>query len=52
MIDGKTVFLYIPTVNVDWTEAFLLQIKKQYLEHKRIVVWDDAGFRPKCSIHG
>jgi len=50
-IEGKTVFLQTPTVNLDWTQAFLLQIKKQYPGHEHIVIWDGAGFHPKNSFH-
>ena len=45
------MFLQTPTVNLDWTEVFLLQIKKQYPRHEHIVVWDGAGFHPKDSFH-
>lgn len=51
VVDGATVFLQTPTVNLDWTEAFLLQIKKQYPGHEHIVVWDGAGFHPKDGEH-
>jgi len=50
-VEGKTVFLQTPTVNLDWTEAFLIQIKEQYPEYEHIVVWDGAGFHPKDSYH-
>jgi len=50
-VEGKTVFLQTPTVSLDWTEAFLLQIKKQYPGHEHIVVWDGAGFHPRDSFH-
>ena len=51
VVDGCTVFLQTPTVNLDWTEAFLLQIKKQYPNHEHVVVWDGAGFHPQDSYH-
>lgn len=50
-VDGSTVFLQNPSVNLDLTEAFLLQIKKQYPEHEHVVVWEGAGFHPKGSNH-
>lgn len=50
-VDGSTVFLQTATVNLDWTEAFLLEIKKQYPGHEHVVVWDGAGFHPKDSSH-
>ena len=45
------MFLQTPTVNLDWTEVFLLQIKKQYPRHEHIVDWEGAGFHPKDSFH-
>lgn len=50
-IEGKTVFLQTDTVNLDWTEAFLLELKKQHPEYEHIVIWDGAGFHPKESEH-
>ena len=50
-VEGKTVFLQTPSVNMQWTKAFLEQIKAQYPEHEHIVVWDGAGFHPKDSSH-
>lgn len=51
VVEGETVFLQTPTVNLQWTEAFLGQIKQQYPDHEHIVVWDGAGFHPKESNH-
>lgn len=50
-VEGKTVFMQTPTVNLQWTEAFLEQIKKQYPDHEHIVVWDGAGFHPDSDEH-
>lgn len=50
-VDGQTVFLQTPSVNMDWTEAFLKQIQSQYPDNEHIVVWDGAGFHPKDSSH-
>ena len=50
-IEGKTVFLQTPSVNMEWTKAFLEQIKLQYPDYEHIVVWDGAGFHPKDSSH-
>ena len=47
VLEGKSVFIQTPTVNLQWTHAFLEQIKKQYPDHEHIVVWDGAGFHPK-----
>ena len=51
MLDGETLFLQTPTVNLQWTEAFLEQIKKQYPQQEHVVVWDGAGFHPQHSSH-
>ena len=50
-VDGATVFLQTPSVNLQWTQAFLEQIKSQYPDYEHIVVWDGAGFHPKDSSH-
>ena len=51
VVEGKTVFLQTPTVSLDWTEAFLKQIKKQYPTYEHVIVWDGAGFHPKDDSH-
>lgn len=51
VVEGKTVFVQTPTVNLNWTEAFLKQIKKLHPEEEHIVVWDGAGFHPQDSNH-
>lgn len=50
-VEAKTVFLQTPSVSMDWTEAFLEQIKKQYPGHEHVVVWDGAGFHPQDASH-
>jgi transposase len=50
-VEGKTVFVQTPSVSMEWTQAFLEQIKTQYPDHEHIVVWDGAGFHPKDSSH-
>ena len=50
-IDGETVFVQTPSVNMEWTEVFLKEIKAQYVDYEHIVVWDGAGFHPKDSSH-
>ena len=51
IVEGQSVFLQTPTVNLDWTEAFLQQIKKEYPNHEHLVVWDGAGFHPNDATH-
>ncbi len=50
-IEGKTVFLQTPSVNMDWTKVFLEQIQSQYPDYEHIVIWDGAGFHAKDSSH-
>lgn len=50
-IDGETVFVQNPSVNLQWTEVFLKEIKAQYGDYEHIVVWDGAGFHPKENNH-
>ena len=50
-VEGCTVFLQTPSVNLEWTQAFLEQIKKQYPDYEHVVVWDGAGFHPADSSH-
>ena len=50
-IEGKTVFLQTPSVNMQWTRAFLEQLKLQYPDYEHIVIWDGAGFHPRDSSH-
>jgi len=51
VVEGKTVFLQTPSVSLEWTQAFLEQIKKQHPDEEHVVVWDGAGFHPKTSAH-
>lgn len=51
VVGGESVFLQTPTVNLQWTEQFLLQIENQFPGHEHIVVWDGAGFHPDHSKH-
>ena len=50
-VEGKTVFVQTPSVSLEWTRAFLEQIKTQYPGYEHIVVWDGAGFHPKEASH-
>ena len=38
-------------MSLEWTRAFLEQIKTQYPGYEHIVVWDGAGFHPKEASH-
>jgi len=51
VVEGASVFIQTPSVNLSWTEAFLGQLVKEYPEHEHIVVWDGAGFHPDVSEH-
>ena len=50
-VDGDAVFIQTPSVNLDWTEAFLVELLKTYPNHEHIVVWDGAGFHPQNDDH-
>ena len=50
-VEGRCVFIQTPSASLDWTEAFLLEIRKAYPDHEHVVVWDGAGFHPKSSEH-
>lgn len=50
-MEGKTVFVQTPSVNLEWTRVFLEQITKQYPNHEHVIIWDGAGFHPKDSTH-
>ncbi|MGE9296683.1 MAG: IS630 family transposase [Puniceicoccales bacterium] len=51
IVEGQAVFLQTPTVNLDWTRAFLEQIKTEFPGYEHIVVWDGAGFHPREDDH-
>ena len=51
VVNGEMVCIQTPSTNLQWTEAFLQQIKKQYPEEEHVVVWDGAGFHPHDSEH-
>jgi len=51
VVEGKSIFIQTPTVNLEWTEAFLQQLKNQFPQEEHVVVWDGAGFHPKDSLH-
>jgi len=40
-----------PTVNLQWTEAFLHRTQKQYPDYEHVIAWDGAGFHPKDNTH-
>lgn len=50
-VQGRCVFVQTPSVSLEWTEAFLLEIRKAYPDHEHVVVWDGAGFHPRSSEH-
>ena len=50
-VEGRCVIVQTPSAKLEWTEAFLLEIKKAYPDHECVVVWDGAGFHPKSSDH-
>ncbi|WP_309397073.1 IS630 family transposase [Cerasicoccus maritimus] len=51
IVDGEAVFIQTPSVNLDWTQAFLEQIKAEFPEHQHVVVRDGEGFHPSEDGH-
>ena len=46
---GKGLFMYIPTVSLQWSQVFLEQIVATDPEAIHIVIWDQAGFHHKTA---
>jgi transposase len=44
---GKALFMYIPTVSLQWSLVFLEQIVATDREAIHVVIWDQAGFHHK-----
>ena len=44
VVEGGGVFCYLPTVTLEHTHAYLVQIAKTDPEAEHIVIWDGAGF--------
>ena len=51
VVNGELLCMQTPSTNLQWTEAFLKQIKKHYPKEQHVVVWDGAGFHPHQSEH-
>ena len=51
VVNGELLCIQTPSTNLQWTEAFLKQIKKHYPKEQHVVVWDGAGFHPHHSEH-
>jgi transposase len=47
--EGRAEALFTPTVNLDWSRAFLAQVAASDPNAEHIVIWDQAGFHQKSN---
>ena len=47
--EGRAEGLFAPTVNLDWSRAFLEQIAERDPQAEHVVIWDQAGFHQKAA---
>lgn len=52
VMEGRSEFLYTPTVNLHLSGEFLRQISKSEPDAEHVVVWDGAGFHQKKQLEG
>jgi transposase len=52
VMQGRSEFLYTPTVNLHLSGEFLRQISNNEPEAEHVVVWDGAGFHQKKQLEG
>lgn len=50
VMEGRSEFLYTPTVNLSLSGEFLRQISRSEPEAEHVVVWDGAGFHQKNQL--
>lgn len=50
IMEGRSEFLYTPTVNLSLSGEFLRQISRSEPEAEHVVVWDGAGFHQKNQL--
>jgi len=51
-VSGGAEFLYTPTVNLDWSAAFLELLGASNTNCEHIVIWDQAGFHQRPGNPG
>ena len=44
VVNGELLCMQPPSTNLQWTEAFLTQIKKHDPKEQQVIVWDGAAF--------
>jgi transposase len=47
VVDGQSVFLFLPTVSLEMTHVFLSHIAQSDPAAQHVVIWDQAGFHPR-----
>ena len=52
VMEGRSEFLYTPTVNLHLSGEFLRQISRSEPDAEHVVVWDGAGFHQKKDLEG
>ena len=52
VMEGRSEFLYMPTVNLHLSGEFLRQISRSEPDAEHVVVWDGAGFHQKKDLEG
>ncbi len=52
VMEGRSEFLYTPTVNLQLSGEFLRQISRSEPDAEHVVVWDGAGFHQKKQLEG
>lgn len=51
LVSGDVQFLYLPTVSLAMSEAFIEQLVATEPDAIHILLWDQAGFHPKVELH-
>lgn len=52
VMEGRSEFLYTPSVNLHLSGEFLKQISRNDPEAEHVVIWDGAGFHQKKQLEG
>jgi transposase len=51
LVSGDAQFLYLPTVSLAMSEAFIEQLVATDPDALHVLLWDQAGFHPKAKLH-
>ena len=52
VLEGDAQFWFMPSVNLDFSRAFLQQIAASDPSGEHVVIWDQAGFHPRAGDAG